>query len=47
MVTTKRATTVAPAAVDVEGVHAVLGHRSINDVTLDCDIYLLEGDPVR
>ena len=35
----------APAAVAVEGVHAVLGHRSITDATLDCDLYLLEGDP--
>ena len=25
--------------------HAVLGHRSITDSTLDCDLYLLEGDP--
>ena len=38
---------VAPAAVSVDGVHAVLGHRSINDVTLDCDLYLLEGDPAE
>ena len=37
--------TVAPAAVAVDGVHAVLGHRSITDATLDCDLYLLEGDP--
>ena len=37
--------TTAPAAVDVEGVHAVLGHHSITDATLDCDVYLLEGDP--
>ncbi len=37
--------TVAPVAVEVDGVHAVLGHRSINDPTLDCDLYLLEGDP--
>ena len=37
--------TVAPAAVAVDGVHAVLGHRSITDSTLDCDLYLLEGDP--
>ena len=36
---------VAPAAVAVDGVHAVLGHRSITDATLDCDLYLLEGDP--
>jgi hypothetical protein len=27
-------------------VHAVLGHRSITDATLDADVYLLEGDPV-
>ncbi len=25
--------------------HVVLGHRSINDPTLDLDLYLLEGDP--
>ena len=37
---------VAPAAVAVEGVHAVLGHRSITDAGLDLDLYLLEGDPV-
>ncbi len=37
---------VAPAAVAVDGVHAVLGHRSITDSTLDLDVYLLEGDPV-
>ena len=37
---------VATAAVDVDGVHAVVGHRSINDTTLDLDLYLLEGDPV-
>jgi hypothetical protein len=37
--------TVAGAAVAVDGVHAVLGHRSITDSTLDCDLYLLEGDP--
>ena len=37
--------TVAPAAVAVEGVHAVLGHRSITDADLDLDLYLLEGDP--
>jgi hypothetical protein len=36
---------VAPAAVSVDGVHAVLGHRSITDDTLECDVYLLEGDP--
>ena len=36
---------VAPAAVGVDGVHAVLGHRSITDATLDLDLYLLEGDP--
>jgi hypothetical protein len=36
---------VAPAAVSVDGVHAVLGHRSITDASLDCDVYLLEGDP--
>ena len=36
--------TVASAAVAVDGVHAVLGHRSITDSTLDCDLYLLEGD---
>jgi hypothetical protein len=35
---------VASAAVGVEGVHAVLGHRSINDDGLDLDLYLLEGD---
>ena len=34
------------AAVAVDGVHAVLGHRSINDSSLDLDLYLLEGDPV-
>jgi len=38
--------TVAPAAVAVDGVHAVLGHRSITDDGLDLDLYLLEGDPV-
>jgi hypothetical protein len=37
---------VARAAVAVEGVHAVLGHRSITDPSLDLDLYLLEGDPV-
>ncbi len=37
----------APAAVAVDGVHAVLGHRSITDSSLDLDLYLLEGDPVR
>jgi hypothetical protein len=37
---------VAPAAVAVDGVHAVLGHRSITDPSLDLDVYLLEGDPV-
>jgi len=37
---------VAPAAVAVDGVHAVLGHRSITDASLDLDVYLLEGDPV-
>ena len=36
---------VAGRAVAVDGVHAVLGHRSINDATLDLDLYLLEGDP--
>jgi hypothetical protein len=36
---------VAPAAVAVDGVHAVLGHRSITDPSLDLDLYLLEGDP--
>jgi hypothetical protein len=36
---------IAPAAVSVDGVHAVLGHRSITDASLDCDVYLLEGDP--
>jgi hypothetical protein len=36
---------VATAAVGVDGVHAVLGHRSINDAALDLDVYLLEGDP--
>ena len=25
---------------------SVLGHRSINDASLDLDLYLLEGDPV-
>ena len=39
-------TTVAAAAVAVDGVHAVLGHRSITDAELDLDLYLLEGDPV-
>ena len=38
--------TVAPVAVAVNGVHAVLGHRSITDDGLDLDLYLLEGDPV-
>ena len=37
---------VAVAAVAVDGVHAVIGHRSINDASLDLDLYLLEGDPV-
>jgi hypothetical protein len=37
---------VAAAAVGVDGVHAVLGHRSITDASLDLDLYLLEGDPV-
>ena len=36
---------VAAAAVGVDGVHAVLGHRSISDPSLDLDLYLLEGDP--
>jgi hypothetical protein len=36
---------VAAAAVGVDGVHVVLGHRSINDASLDLDLYLLEGDP--
>jgi hypothetical protein len=36
---------VAARAVAVDGVHAVLAHRSINDATLDLDLYLLEGDP--
>jgi hypothetical protein len=37
---------VAPAAVAVDGVLAVLGHRSISDASLDLDLYLLEGDPI-
>ena len=37
---------VAVAAVGADGVHAVLGHRSITDPSLDLDLYLLEGDPV-
>ena len=37
---------VATAAVAVDGVHGVLGHRSITDPSLDLDLYLLEGDPV-
>jgi len=37
---------IAAAAVGVDGVHVVLGHRSINDPSLDLDLYLLEGDPV-
>lgn len=37
---------VAANAVGVDGVHAVLGHRSVTDATLDLDLYLLEGDPV-
>jgi hypothetical protein len=36
---------VAPAAVGVDGVHAVLGHSSLGDPTLAADLYLLEGDP--
>jgi len=36
---------VAKAAVGVDGVHAVLGFRSISDASLDLDLYLLEGDP--
>jgi len=36
---------VAPAAVAVDGVHAVLGHRSITDPSRELDLYLLEGDP--
>ena len=36
----------ATAAVGVDGVHAVLGHRSVTDASLDLDLYLLEGDPV-
>jgi len=36
--------TVASRAVGVEGVHAVLGHRSVTDPGLDLDLYLLEGD---
>jgi hypothetical protein len=35
---------VASAAVGVEGVHAVLGHRSITDASRELDLYLLEGD---
>jgi hypothetical protein len=37
---------VASVAVAVDGVHAVLGHRSITDGSLDLDLYLLEGDPI-
>jgi hypothetical protein len=37
---------VATAAVAVDGVHVVLGHRSITDDSLDLDLYLLEGDPI-
>jgi hypothetical protein len=37
---------VAPAAVGVDGVHAVLGLRSITDPSLELDLSLLEGDPV-
>ena len=37
---------VAKAAVAVDGVHVVLGHRSITDASLDLDLYLLEGDPI-
>jgi hypothetical protein len=36
---------IATRAVTVDGVHAVLGHRSITDASLDLDVYLLEGDP--
>jgi hypothetical protein len=36
---------VAAAAVGVQGVHAVLGFRSISDPSLDLDLYLLEGEP--
>ena len=37
---------VTTTAVGVDGVHVVLGHRSINDPSLDLDLYLLEGNPV-
>ena len=37
--------TTAPAAVRVDGVHAVLSFAAAFQAGLDCDLYLLEGDP--
>ena len=37
--------TVAAAALTVDGVHAVVGYSAVFQVGMDCDIYLLEGDP--
>jgi hypothetical protein len=37
--------TTAPAAVSVDGVHAVLSFAAAFQQGLDCDLYLLEGDP--
>lgn len=39
-------TFVARAAVGVDGVHAVLGYAAVFQQGVDCDLYLLEGDPV-
>ena len=38
-------TEVAPAAVEVAGVHGVLGHRALFQQGTDCDLYLMSGDP--
>jgi hypothetical protein len=38
---------VAPAAVTVEGVHAVLSFAASFMSGTDCDLYLLEGDPAE
>lgn len=39
--------TTAPAAVLVEGVHAVLSFTATFQQGLDCDLHLLEGDPAE
>lgn len=38
-------TRVASAAVEVDGVFAVLGHRALFQEGLDCDLYLTAGNP--